>query len=241
MAKKELAVVEEKTTQIVENNPVIDEETIKNYFCKNASASELALGAMICKQQGLNPFTGDVHFVKYGEQKMQVVVSKYAFLKRAERNPNYDGFKAWVESDGEDTIGKCEVYRTDRKMPVYSEVYLSEYNQGNKMWKEKPKTMIRKVAVVQAHREAFPNDLSGLYTEEEISEGNNMSAIMPTKALNVIEQEILAINTVEELEEWYKRNKKVVDKDVLGLLSTRKKQLLKEQEQKPVIEVQVVE
>ena len=241
MAKKELAVVEEKTTQIVENNPVIDEEPIKNYFCKNASASELALGAMICKQQGLNPFTGDVHFVKYGEQKMQVVVSKYAFLKRAERNPNYDGFKAWVESDGEDTIGKCEVYRTDRKMPVYSEVYLSEYNQGNKMWKEKPKTMIRKVAVVQAHREAFPNDLSGLYTEEEISEGNNMSAIMPTKALNVIEQEILAINTVEELEEWYKRNKKVVDKDVLGLLSTRKKQLLKEQEQKPVIEVQVVE
>ena len=68
-----------------------------------------------------------------------------------------------------------------------------------------------------------------------------MSAIMPTKALNVIEQEILAINTVEELEEWYKQNKKVVDKDVLGLLSTRKKQLLKEQEQKSVIEVQVVE
>ena len=127
------------TTQ---ESQIIDEQTIKNYFCKNASASELALGAMICKQQGLNPFTGDVHFVKYGEQKMQVIVSKYAFLKRAERNPNYDGFKAWVETEDNDLVAKCEVYRKDRQCPICGEAYLSEYNQGNKMWKEKPKTMI---------------------------------------------------------------------------------------------------
>lgn len=236
MTKKEMVAVQEQSADIVEATSIITEEVIKNYFCKNATSSELALGAMICRQQGLNPFTGDVHFVKYGEQKMQVVVSKYAFLKRAENNPNYDGFKAWVESEGDDVIGKCEVYRKDRKTPIYSEVYLSEYNQGNKMWKEKPKTMIRKVAVVQAHREAFPNDLSGLLTEEEVNGTSQDNFISQVNILDV-EKQINAIDTVEELEVWYINNKKIVNKDVLKVLSNRKKELLKADNNVEVIEV----
>lgn len=227
MSKKEVVVAQEQQPIAIQDM-VIDEETIKNYFCKNATSSELALGAMICKQQGLNPFTGDVHFVKYGEQKMQVIVSKYAFLKRAERNPNYDGFKAWVEADGDDFVGKCEVYRKDRKMPIYSEVYLSEYNQGNKMWKEKPKTMIRKVAVVQALREAFADELGGLLSEEEMSDEHitTAKAILPKPSIETLAQEIANAQTVEELEDWYKANKQFVDKDVLELLKQRKEALL---------------
>ena len=224
MSKKEVALVQDQQ-QLAVQGMQIDEETIKNYFCKNASSSELALGAMICKQQGLNPFTGDVHFVKYGEQKMQVIVSKYAFLKRAERNPNYDGFKAWVESDGDDFIAKCEVYRKDRKMPIYTEVYLSEYNQGNKMWKEKPKTMIRKVAIVQAHREAFPDELGSLYSEDEMSV-ENAKIIVPQPKLEDLAIQISHVESVVELENWYKQNKPFVDKDVLELLRMRKEELV---------------
>lgn len=205
------------TTQ---ESQIIDEQTIKNYFCKNASASELALGAMICKQQGLNPFTGDVHFVKYGEQKMQVIVSKYAFLKRAERNPNYDGFKAWVETEDNDLVAKCEVYRKDRQCPICGEAYLSEYNQGNKMWKEKPKTMIRKVAIVQTFREAFPDELGGLYTAEE---GMMIETVQPP--MEELAQQIANIQTVKELEQWYKENKKNVTKEVVELLKARKEVL----------------
>ena len=163
MAKKELMTVNN-----VSNNLIVSEETIKNYFCKDASSEELALGAMICKQQGLNPFTGDVHFVKYGSQRMQIIVSKYAFLKRAERNPNYDGFKAWTEVVNGTLVGKCEVYRKDRKCPFYGEAWFDEYTQKNKIWNEKPKTMIRKVAIVQTLREAFADELGGLYAEDEM-------------------------------------------------------------------------
>lgn len=227
MTKKEMVTVAEQQPLSVKET-VIDEETIKNYFCKNATSSELALGAMICKQQGLNPFTGDVHFVKYGEQKMQVIVSKYAFLKRAERNPHYDGFKAWVEAAGDDFVGKCEVYRKDRKVPIYCEVYYSEYNQKNKMWTEKPKTMIRKVAVVQALREAFPDELGGLYSEDEMPEEHGLMTknIMPCPSLEDMASEISGVQTVEELENWYKENKQFVDKDVLELLRARKEVLL---------------
>ena len=212
---------------ITQESQIIDEQTIKNYFCKNATSSELALGAMICKQQGLNPFAGDVHFVKYGEQKMQVIVSKYAFLKRAERNPNYDGFKAWVEKEGDDLVAKCEVYRKDRQYPICGEAYLSEYNQGNKMWKEKPKTMIRKVAIVQTFREAFPDELGGLYSEEEMPEFDhnkypNVVDIEPVPTLEELAQQIANIQTVKELEQWYKDNKKNVTKEVVELLKMRK-------------------
>lgn len=223
MTKKEIATVQDQTS-IATQDVVITEETIRNYFCKNATSSDLALGVMICKQQGLNPFVGDVHFVKYNEQKMQIIVSKYAFLKRAERNPNYDGFKAWVEQDGEDIVGKCEVYRKDRRMPIYSEVYLSEYNQKNKMWDEKPKTMIRKVAVVQALREAFPDELAGLYSDDEMT-SEHPFAPLHKPALESIKNEIAEIQTIRDLEKWYKANKQNVDKEVLELLKQKRAEL----------------
>lgn len=224
MTKKELIATEQQSLSAKET--VIDETTIKNYFCKNATSSELALGAMICKQQGLNPFAGDVHFVKYGEQKMQVIVSKYAFLKRAERNPHYDGFKAWVEADGDDFVGKCEVYRKDRKVPIYCEVYYSEYNQKNKMWTEKPKTMIRKVAVVQALREAFPDELGGLYSEDEMPEEHNQVLVETFKAEDCI-REINKCNTISELIDYFNANQKEFNgnQEIMSALSKRKSEI----------------
>ena len=227
MAKKETALVtveQNENTQLVvqENNAVIDEETIKNYFCKNATSSELALGAMICKQQGLNPFKGDVHFVKFGEQKMQVIVSKYAYLKRAEENSNYDGFKAWVEKEGDELVGKCEVYRKDRKAPIYCEAYFSEYDQQNKTWKEKPKTMIRKVALVQALREAFPMELGGLYSEEEINSNNQSQDDVQYVEFYI--SEINKCNTMQELINYFNAHQKEfnANQEIMNALTARK-------------------
>ncbi|WP_284142997.1 recombinase RecT [Caloranaerobacter azorensis] len=61
----------------------------------------------------------------------------------------------------------AEVYRKDRKYPYIAKVSFDEYNKGQSTWKSMPKTMIRKVAIVQALREAFPVDLGALYVEEE--------------------------------------------------------------------------
>ena len=76
---------------------------------------------------------------------------------------------------GETIVGGwCEVYRSDRKVPtkaiVAYEEYVQKKNNGevNSMWSSKPGTMIRKVAQSQALREAFPNELRGLYQQEEM-------------------------------------------------------------------------
>jgi len=67
-----------------------------------------------------------------------------------------------------------EVYREDRDKPVRIEVVFVEYVQLNKdglplsSWKKMPSTMIRKVALVQALREAFPEELGGLYDGSEM-------------------------------------------------------------------------
>jgi hypothetical protein len=70
--------------------------------------------------------------------------------------------------------GWAEVYRKDWKRPIRAEVALAEYirykRDGSLMpnWKNMPATMIRKVALVQALREAFPEDLQGMYSQEEM-------------------------------------------------------------------------
>ncbi len=81
--------------------------------------------------------------------------------------------------EGEELLGGwAKVYRKDRTRPSFEEVTLGEYIQTktdkngnvvpNSMWASKPGTMIRKVALTHALREAFPAALGGLYTEEEM-------------------------------------------------------------------------
>ena len=58
-------------------------------------------------------------------------------------------------------------------VPIRVEVDYEEYvgkkksGEINSMWTNKPKTMLKKVALVQALREAFPEDLGGMYSKEE--------------------------------------------------------------------------
>ena len=146
--------------------------------------SEVVMFISLCKYNQLNPFQNDCYLVKYDEKSpAQMVTSKESFMKRGESNENYEGFQAGViivrnnevqEQEGSFTLptdqlvgGWCKVYRTDRKVPVIARVSFSEYNTGKSTWSGKPATMIRKVAIAQAFREAFPN-MAGIYMAEEI-------------------------------------------------------------------------
>ncbi|WP_404327852.1 phage recombination protein Bet [Companilactobacillus paralimentarius] len=139
----------------------------------------------LCKYQKLNPFTKEAYIIKFGNSPAQIIVSKEAFMKRAEANPNFDGFKAGCIATNVDDIdprytqgafilpdetlvgGWAEVYRKDRKIPTRIEISLKEFNKGQSTWKTMPATMIRKTAIVNALREAFPNDLGAMQTEDD--------------------------------------------------------------------------
>ncbi|MBT2156544.1 recombinase RecT [Clostridioides difficile] len=64
--------------------------------------------------------------------------------------------------------GWCEVSVRGMKFPIKSVVSLEEYSKSQATWKQMPCVMIRKCAIVTALREAFPEDLQGLYDSAEI-------------------------------------------------------------------------
>lgn len=167
--------------------------TVKNYLVNgNASVTdqEAMMFIALCKGQKLNPFIKEAYLIKFNNSPASMVVSKDVFQKRADKNPDYDGKKAGIivqNADGEiiyrdgafyvstETVvgGWCEVFKKNRTHSERVEVNINEYigtkNDGtpNSNWSKRPATMIRKVAVVQALREAFTSDFQGMYIAEE--------------------------------------------------------------------------
>lgn len=166
-------------------------EDIKSYICPQATEQEAFMFLRLCQARNLNPFTNEAYLIKYPGSPAQMVVGKEAYTRRAEQNTLLDGYEAGIiiknTSDAieyrqgtfklaEETLlgGWAKIYRKDRGYPFISEVALDEYIGKKKdgsitsMWKSKPATMIRKVALVQALREAFPSEFSGMYDQAEV-------------------------------------------------------------------------
>lgn len=168
------------------NELTIDD--IKKHFCPLASDQEAFFFLQTCLRTGADPWQNHAYLVKYDEKSpAKTIMGKYFFLKKAEAHPQYGGMSSGIivkNSDGqtEDRIGIfklsdetllgawCEVTRLDRNVPIRKRVPLAEYDRGNSQWRKMPATMIEKVAIVQAHRDAFPSDLGGLYDAAEVIE-----------------------------------------------------------------------
>lgn len=170
----------------------VTESDVRNVLgAPRATPAEIRMFLELCKAQSLNPFVKEAYIVKYGDKPATLVVGKDVFTKRAQRNPKFKGFQAgitFVNAEGRierregsmllngETIigGWCAVYVEGYEKPMKDEVGFREYagrkSDGslNKTWAEKPATMIRKVAIVHALREAFPDDFQGLYDEAEM-------------------------------------------------------------------------
>lgn len=186
----------------------LSSDTIKRYLVPsgaNVTDQEIMMFMKLCEYQGLNPFLREVYLVKYGDSPASIVTGKETFTKRAMKNENYAGMEAGitVESDGkiirrdgsmkignEKIIGGwAKVHVKGYSVPYYDEVSFDEYagkkRDGtlNGMWATKPATMIRKVAIVHALREAFPQDFEGLYAPEEINTVD--VALLPDKPVDI--------------------------------------------------------
>ena len=174
------------TYKVGEEEVTLTRAVVRNYLTRGASGvtdAEIVQFMALCQANKLNPFVGDAYLVKYQGSPAQMITAKDAFMKRAETGPAYEGFTAGVivlrknevvELEGSfflptDTLvgGWCRVFRTDRAQPFTARVALKEYHTGKSTWAQKPGTMIRKVAIAQAFREAYPVNLGGLYTPEE--------------------------------------------------------------------------
>lgn len=168
--------------------PQLDKGIVKKYICETATDKEIHFFLELCKAQNLNPFIREAYLVKYGTSDAQMVVGKEVFLKRAMKHPRYKGFTASVDGEIPNLTATCHVHVDGFKHPISVTVDYSEYVRKKKdgtptqMWTEKPKTMLRKVALVQALREAFPEEFGGMYSQEEI---NTVNDNLPTEPINI--------------------------------------------------------
>lgn len=195
--------------------------TVRNYLVRgngDVTDQEIVMFINLCRFQKLNPFLNEAYLIKFKGSPAQIVVSKEAFMKRAESHPKYQGFQAGVivERDGElieiegavklpkDRLvgGWCKVYREDRKVPIVTKIMFSEFSKNQATWKQMPLNMIRKSAIVNGLREAFPESLGAMYTEDdadvkqhstekEIAEGITNNA--NTEIIDIEYKEALAI------------------------------------------------
>lgn len=155
---------------------------------------EVLLFAKLCQYQGLNPFLREAYLVKYGNSPAQTITSKSALEKRAARCKGFRGFEAGIiirRPDGtieqrpgtfyaedEQLVGGwAKVYVDGYVVPVEATASLREYSTGKALWQSKPATMIRKVAKVCALREAFPDDMQGMYAAEELDDAPEPPAV----------------------------------------------------------------
>ena len=174
---REVVLTREDIINTISSNPRITEKEIKLFI-------ELA------RAQKLNPFTREIFITKYGDYPATFIVGKDVFTKRAQANPLFKGMQAGIivqrgnaidQREGSAMYGDemllggwCKVYVQGYDVPIYDSVSFNEYaarkadGSLNAMWASKPATMIRKVAIVHALREAFPSDFQGLYDQSEM-------------------------------------------------------------------------
>ena len=161
-------------------------ELIKSQIAPEATQDELRLFLYQCKRTGLDPLTRQIYCIhrwSKGGKRMTIQTSIDGFRVIAERSGTYGGQSEPIftyDTEGNLISCKISVFRFHNDIRFEASVgvaYLNEYCQFDKEGKPmglwaKPHIMLGKVAEALALRKAYPQDLSGIYTSEEMQQAD---------------------------------------------------------------------
>lgn len=155
---------------------------LKQLGLAQASVEDLAFFFHQAQRTGLDPFARQIYMINRGG-KYGIQTSIDGFRIIAQRSGEYAGQVGpfWCGDDGQwvdvwlkttpPVAAKVGVYRSNFDEPLYSVAKWDSYSQpNNPIWKKMPDLMLAKCAESLALRKAFPNDMSGIYTDEEMSQ-----------------------------------------------------------------------
>lgn len=195
-------IVEQKN-HIQEIVPISKKDLLRDMLCKGASDNELTLFIDICNKTNLDPFSKQCWAVKrwdksLGREVMSFQTGVDGFRVIANRSSKYGGQVGpyWCGDDGKwvdvwlkntpPVAAKVGIIRSDFKEPLWAVAKFSSYAAKTKegrltqFWEKMPDLMIAKVAECLALRKTFPQDLSGIYSQEEM-EQSEIKDVTPVK------------------------------------------------------------
>lgn len=198
---------------------------ISRTIAKGCTPDELRLFGQICERTGLDPFARQIYAVKRWDRKegreiMQTQISIDGARLVAQRSGKYAGQDGpyYCGDDGQwrdvwlsakpPMAARVGVFHREFAQPLYAVALWSEYCQTNKdgapssMWSKFATVMLAKCAEMLALRKAFPAELSGLYSAEEMSQAESepkASALMDRlKPIESVPTELAKVEIPED-------------------------------------------
>jgi phage recombination protein Bet len=149
-------------------------DLIRRTVANGATNDELALFLYDCQRRGVHPLDKLLHFTKRGGRYTPVTSIDFMRAQAAmtgemagSEDPTFD------EGEGHPLSATVTVYRLTQgqRFAYTATARWAEYCPDNApMWKRMPYTMLGKCAEALALRKAFPQQLAGLYSGEEMDQ-----------------------------------------------------------------------
>ncbi len=202
-------------------------EILKNSICKGVSNEEFEVFIMACVKTQLDPFMRQIYAVKRKAKKpdgswgetmtIQTGIDGYRLI--AERTERYaPGPEPTYVYDNNGNLSAATSYIKKQTKDgtwhtVSASAYLDEYcqtfvdkNTGEKkpsgMWANMQRTMLAKCAEAQALRKAFPAEMSGVYTKEEMQQADIEEVTPKIKLDQAAELDMILNECEEKYKEW---------------------------------------